>query len=411
MNDVNLRLSLRMLAVVGRIVRPPKHPFMSYYPDFLLEEKKKMRYKLILLFVLAAMMLVACGGGSSEPPAGGQTSGEPTALPRGSVSILGAGATFPFPLYSRWFYEYAFVDPAVRFNYQSIGSGGGIRQITARTVDFGGSDALLNDEMKANAPGLIQLPIVAGAVVPVYNVNDANGQKIESGLKFTGDILADIYLNKITRWNDARLQAINPGVAFPDAPITVAHRSDGSGTTFLWVSYLAQVSDEWRNNVGVGTSVAWPIGIGGKGNEGVAGVVSEQPNSLGYVELAYSKQNNLPFGHVQNREGNFIEPDLDTIVAASDAFAAEMPDDFGQLLTNAPGPNSYPVAGYTFLLVYEDMPDCLKGRMFVEFVRWAMSDGGEYALDLLYAPLGPSVQLLVEQQLDKLTCEGGKPLN
>ncbi len=336
---------------------------------------------------------------------------EAEVLAPGSVNILGAGATFPFPLYSRWFYEYAFVDPAVRFNYQSIGSGGGIRQITARTVDFGGSDALLTDEMKADAPGIIQIPIVAGAVVPIYNLNDANGDPIPPGMLLTGDILADIYLNNITRWDDERLQELNPDIALPDAAITVAHRSDGSGTTFLWVSYLAAISDEWRENVGVGTSVSWPVGLGGRGNEGVAGIVREQPNSIGYVEFAYAKQNNLSFAHVENQAGNFIEPTLESVVAASDALAADMPEDFGQLLTNAPGADSWPIAGYTFLLVYEDMPDCLKARKFLEFVRWAMSDeGSEYAFDLVYAPLGPGVQAQVEEQLDNMTCEGGQPI-
>lgn len=334
----------------------------------------------------------------------------PTALPVGSVQLTGAGATFPFPLYSRWFYEYAFVDPSVRFNYQSIGSGGGIRQITARTVDFGGSDALLNDDMIAAAPGLIQIPIVAGAVVPIYNVLDADGNEIPIGLKFTPDMLVDMFLGKINNWNDPRILEQNPDVNFPNQPITIAHRSDGSGTTFLWVSYLAQVSDEWRETIGVGTSVNWPVGLGGKGNEGVAGLVREQPNSLGYVELAYAKQNNISFGFVQNREGNFIEPTLESIVAASDAFSAEMPDDFGQLLTNAPGSASYPIAGYTFILLYDDMPDCLKALKLKEFMLWAMNDGDQYALDLLYAPLGDSVQDLVVERLNNLTCEGGKEL-
>jgi phosphate transport system substrate-binding protein len=384
-----------------------------------------MRFQTIII-VITALILAACSGSPANPaqpvaqePAS-QSGGEPAPTPTpalqvqparpGSISLTGAGATFPFPLYSRWFYEYAFVDPSVRFNYQSIGSGGGIRQITARTVDFGGSDALLNDEMKANAPGLIQVPIVAGAVVPVYNVLDTGGNKIEAGVNFTPDLLVDIFLGKVNRWNDPRFAENNPEIQFPDQPIVVAHRSDGSGTTFLWVSFLSQVSDEWTSTVGVGTSVNWPVGLGGKGNEGVAGLVSEQPGSLGYVEVAYAKQNNLSFGFVQNREGNFIEPTLESIVAASDSYAQEMPDDFGQLLTNAPGSDSYPVAGYTFILMYEDMPDCVKAGKLVEFLFWAMEEGGQYAFDLLYAPLGDSVVELVTERLNSITCEGGNSL-
>ena len=379
-----------------------------------------MRSKVILL-ILATVLLASCASPQNNPlPTAApnnqgdssekQEPEQPTPLPDGSVQLTGAGATFPFPLYSRWFYEYAFVDPSVRFNYQSIGSGGGIRQITARTVDFGGSDALLNEEMVSAAPGLIQIPMVAGAVVPVYNVRDIDGNEIATGLKFTPDILVDMFLGKINNWDDPRLTEINLDVNFPNQPITIAHRSDGSGTTFLWVSYLSQVSDEWQEKVGVGTSVNWPVGLGGKGNEGVAGIVREQPNSLGYVELAYAKQNNIPFGFVRNREGNFIEPTLESIVAASDAYSADMPEDFGQLLTNAPGSDSYPVAGYTFILLYDDMPDCLKALKIREFMFWAMNDGDQYALDLLYAPLGDSVQRLVVDRLNSLTCEGGKPL-
>jgi phosphate transport system substrate-binding protein len=368
---------------------------------------ENMNYKIIVLLIVS-LVLSSCTSSQLNP---GQSGNDPQSISQsGTVQLTGAGATFPFPLYSRWFYEYAFVDQAVRFNYQSIGSGGGIRQITARTVDFGGSDAILSDEHKAAAPGLIQIPIVAGAVIPVYNVKDAGGNDIPTGLNFTPDLLVDIFLGKVNNWSDPRLAENNPGVNFPDQPIVVAHRSDGSGTTFIWVSFLSQSSSEWQEKVGVGTSVNWPVGLGGKGNEGVAGLVREQPGSLGYVELAYAKQNNLSFGFVQNREGGFIEPTLESIVAASDAYSAEMPEDFGQLLTNAPGPDSYPVAGYTFILLYEDAPDCLKARKVVEFLKWAMTDGDQYALDLLYAPLGESVQKLVVEKLNSLTCEGGKPV-
>ena len=329
----------------------------------------------------------------------------------GSVQLTGAGASFPFPLYSRWFYEYAFVNPTARINYQSIGSGGGIRQITAKTVDFAGSDALLNDQMKADAPGLTQLPMVAGAVVLAYNVQDTAGEAVPTGLHLNADVISDIFLGKITNWNDPALVELNPDANLPDQPITVARRSDGSGTTFIFTSYLSQVSEEWKNNVGAGTAVEWPVGLGGKGNEGVAGLVSQQPGSIGYVELAYATENKLSYGYVVNRAGNLIEPSLASTTAASNAAVSEMPEDLGQLLVNAPGDDSYPIAGYTFLLVYEEMPDCAKARELISFVRWALSDAGDVAaLELRYAPLGPSVQELVFARLDAITCNGGQPV-
>lgn len=367
------------------------------------------------LIALLALVAVACGGGGQPAqPASAQQSAQQQAAraapakAAGSIQLTGAGATFPFPLYSRWFYEYAFVDPEVRFNYQSIGSGGGIRQITARTVDFGASDAILNEEQKAAAPDLEMFPTVAGAVVIAYNVNDADGNAIPGGLKLTSDIIADIFLGKITRWNDPRLTALNADVKLPDQDIVVAHRSDGSGTTFLFTSYLSQISQEWKTRVGAGTSVEWPVGLGGKGNEGVTGVVSQQSGGLGYIELAYAVQNKIPYATVQNKAGQFIEPSLDSITAASDAFGSDMPADMGQLLVNAPDDKSYPIAGYTFLLIYKDMPDCINAEKLAEFVRWAMKDGDRYATELLYAPLGASVKQQVLERLNGLTCEGGK---
>ncbi|RMF34092.1 MAG: phosphate ABC transporter substrate-binding protein PstS [Chloroflexi bacterium] len=350
---------------------------------------------LSLVFILA-LVLIACGGGSSAPA--------------GTVQITGAGATFPFPLYSRWFYEYASVDPTVRFNYQSIGSGGGIRQIMARTVDFGASDAILTEEEKAAAPDLRLFPTVAGGVVIVYNLQDAQGNPIPKGLKLSPDLLADIFLGRVTRWNDPRLTALNPDLALPDQEIVVAHRSDGSGTTFLFTSYLSLVSPTWEQEVGAGKSVEWPVGLGGKGNEGVAGIIRQQPGSLGYVELAYAVQNGLAYAFLQNRAGAFVEPTLESITAASDAYADQMPEDMAQLLVNAPGEASYPIAGYTFLLLYQDMPDCGKARKMVEFLRWALTEGDVYARELLYAPLGSRVEQKVLDRLQTLTCEGGKPI-
>lgn len=330
----------------------------------------------------------------------------------GVVTITGAGSTFIYPLLSKWTYVYTNqVDPNVRFNYQSIGSGGGIRQIIAKTVDFAASDAILNEEEKAAAPGLEMYPVAAGGVVIAYNLTDAQGNPIGKGLKLTPDVIADIFLGHITNWKDERIGQLNPDIALPDMPIVVAHRSDSSGTTFLFTNYLSQVSPEWKEKVGAEKSVNWPVGIGGKGNEGVAGILKQQPGSIGYIELAYAVQNNIPYAWVQNQEGNFVEPTLDSITAASEAFAAAMPEDMGQLLVNAPGKDSYPIAGYTFLLIYRDMPDCIKAKKLHDFVVWALTQGDDYARELLYAPVGAAVEKMVLERLSTMTCEGGKPLS
>ncbi len=368
--------------------------------------RKRRGPVLVLVLILLLAFLSACGGAKpvSAPAQGGEASGKP-------ITITGAGATFPYPLYSKWFYVYSTqVDPTVRFNYQSIGSGGGIRQIMAKTVDFGASDAILTEEEKAAAPDLRMFPTVAGGVVVAYNLTDAGGKPVGKGLKLTPQALAGIFLGTITRWNDPAIAQVNPDIALPDAEIAVAHRSDGSGTTFLFTSYLAQVSPEWREKVGAGKAVNWPVGIGGKGNEGVAGVLRQQPNSIGYIELAYAVQNHIPYAALQNREGNFVEPTLDSIVAASNAYAGEMPDDLGQLLVNAPGKDSYPIAGYTFILLYQDMPNCLKASKIHDFMVWALTEGDGYARELLYAPLGEQGEKKVIAKLNTLTCEGGKPL-
>jgi len=329
----------------------------------------------------------------------------------GSVELTGAGASFPYPLYSRWFYEYAFVNPVPRINYQSIGSGGGIRQITEKTVDFAGSDAILNEEQKQAAPGLMMLPTVAGAVVLAYNVQDPNGEAIPTGLRLTPEAISGIYLGQITKWNDAVLVELNPDMPLPDADIVVAHRSDGSGTSFIFTSYLSAVSEEWKSRVGAGTAVEWPVGLGGKGNEGVAGIVKEQPGSIGYVELAYAKQNNLSYAYVANQEGAFIEPNVESTTAASNAAIADMPEDLGQVLANAPGATSYPIAGYTFLLVYQDMADCDKASELQSLIRWMLSeDADAYAIELDYAPLGDDVKAMVLERVDGMTCNGGQPI-
>jgi phosphate transport system substrate-binding protein len=315
----------------------------------------------------------------------------------GSIPINGAGATFPFPLYSRWFYEYAFVDPAVKFNYQSIGSGGGIRQITEKTVDFAGSDAILNDEQYAAAPGVQMLPTVAGAVVPTYNVSELAEQE---ALVLNAETLSNIFLGKITKWNDPAILALNPTLPLPDKDIVIVHRSDGSGTTFIFTSYLSAVSEEWKNTVGQGTSVEWPVGLGGKGNEGVAGTVSQNDGALGYVELAYAKQNKLAIAKMVNAAGNTTEASIDTTQNAMADFGAEMPDTLARSIVNGP------IAGYTYLLVYMDQTDCAKAQKLIQFVRWALTDGSTFAEQLEYVPLPDNVRQLVFDRLDSITCNG-----
>ncbi len=316
----------------------------------------------------------------------------------------GAGATFPYPIYSKWFDEYAKVDPSMRFNYQSIGSGGGIRQITARTVDFGASDGPMTDDQLKKAPGdLLHIPTVLGAVVATYNLPG------NPKLRLTPEILADIFLGKITKWNDAKLAAMNPGVPLPDQAILVVHRSDGSGTTYIWVDYLSKVSRDWEQKVGRGTSVNWPVGLGGKGNEGVAGQVKNTPGALGYVELAYAIKNNLPAAPVRNLAGKFVEPTIESTTAAAASAAKDMPADFRVSLTNPPGERAYPIASFTWLLVYKDQPDELKGKALVKFLWWMAHDGQKYTADLLYAPLPPEVVKQIEASLQQITFRG-KPL-
>jgi phosphate transport system substrate-binding protein len=316
----------------------------------------------------------------------------------------GAGATFPYPIYSKWFDEYAKVDPSLRINYQSIGSGGGIRQITERTVDFGASDGPLNDDQLKKLPAeLFHIPTVLGADVATYNL-PGNPQ-----LRFTGEVLADIFLGKITKWNDDRIKTLNPSSSLPDQPIAVVHRSDGSGTTYIWVDYLCKVSKEWEQKVGRGTSVSWPVGIGGKGNEGVAGLVKNTPGALGYVELAYAIQGKMPTGLVRNPAGKFIEPTIETTTAAAAAAAKSMPADFRVSITDAPGVDTYPVASFTWLLVYKDQPNEAKGRALVKFLWWAIHEGQTYTPTLLYAPLPAPVVTQIEAKIKQITF-AGKPL-
>ena len=316
----------------------------------------------------------------------------------------GAGATFPYPIYSKWFDEYTKVDSEVRFNYQSIGSGGGIRQITERTVDFGATDGPMTDDQLKKAPGeLLHIPTVLGAVVATYNLPG------QPKLNFTGEVLAGIFLGKITQWSDERIKALNPSANLPNQPIVVVHRSDGSGTTYIWVDYLSKVSSEWAQKVGKGTSVNWPIGLGGKGNEGVAGQVKNTPGALGYVELAYAITNKLPAAAVKNPAGKFVEATIESTTAAAAGAASNMPDDFRVSLTNAPGDQAYPIASFTWLIVYRDQANEAKGKALVKFLWWAIHDGQKYPGALLYAPLPAPVVKQLEARIKRITFSG-KPL-
>jgi phosphate transport system substrate-binding protein len=310
---------------------------------------------------------------------------------RAETLINGAGATFPYPLYSKWFSEYAKVDPSVKFNYQSIGSGGGVKQITAQTVDFGASDAFLSDaELKA-APGkLLHIPTVMGAVVVTYNLPG-----VAKGLKLKSEDVADIFLGKISKWNDKRIADDNPGVTLPDQPIIVVHRSDGSGTTSIFTDFLSGVSGEWKSKVGQGKSVNWPVGLGGKGNEGVAGQIKTTRNTIGYVELAYAFENKLPFATLKNKSGGWVEPSIKSTSAAAAAAAKKMPADYRISLVNQPGKDAYPIVGFTWLLVYEQQKDKVKGKKLVDFLTWELQKGQKMASALLYAPLPENVAQMV----------------
>ena len=311
------------------------------------------------------------------------------------MMINGAGATFPYPIYSKWFDAYAQVDPSVRFNYQSIGSGGGQKQILAQTVDFGASDGPMSDDNLSKAPAkILHIPTVAGADVVAYNLPG------NPALKLDADTIAGIFLGEIKKWNDGKIAALNPGVTLPDQEIVVVHRSDGSGTTYIWTDYLSKISSEWKTKVGTNTSVNWPAGIGGKGNEGVAGQIKQTPGALGYVELIYAIQNKMPYADVKNASGKFVKPSLDSITAAM--ATAQIPEDFRFSITNAPGDNAYPICGATWLLVYEQQKDATKGKKLVEFLKWAQKDGEKMARDLDYAPLPEALQVRVLRRINEI---------
>jgi phosphate transport system substrate-binding protein len=337
--------------------------------------------------VACAALVTACSGSDQPGTASGDT-----------IQINGAGATFPNPIYSKWTSEYNKLHPNVRINYQSVGSGAGIRQLTNRTVFFGASDQPMKDEQMQGAPGaVLHFPTVIGAVVPIYNLPG-----VTADLKFTGPVLADIVMGKITRWNDAALRKLNPDASLPDMPLTFVHRSDGSGTTFIWADYLAKVSPEFKSTVGVDASLNWPAGVGAKGNDGVAGLVKQTPGSIGYTEPAYANQNQIAFGAVQNTAGQFVKAAPETVTAAAAGAATDMPADFRVSITNPPGEQAYPIASFTWMLFYEDPQDKAQARAMVEFMRWALADGQKFAAELGYSPLPPNVVDMEMKALERI---------
>jgi phosphate transport system substrate-binding protein len=304
----------------------------------------------------------------------------------GQTTLNGAGATFPNPMYQKWFSEYHKAHPEIQFNYQSIGSGGGIRQVLAQTVDFGASDGPMTDQQLSEAKTkILHIPTVLGAVVPAYNIPGVNTE-----LKFTPEALAGIFLGKITSWNDPAIAKANPGVNLPNQTIIVVHRSDGSGTTYIFTDYLSKVSSDWANGPGKGTSVKWPVGLGGKGNEGVAGMIRQMQGGIGYIELIYAVQNKIDYGLVRNAAGTFIKASLESVTAAA-ASAKSMPADFRVSITNPPGKDAYPISSFTWLLIPEKSKDAAKGKILANFLNWMVDDGQKMTADLTYAPLPENV--------------------
>jgi len=361
---------------------------------------KKMKLKIAAILIMVAVILSGCVKQPAEPT----TSVQPIkALER--VTLNGAGATFPYPLISKWSSEYNKINPNVQINYQSVGSGAGIKQIGAGTVDFGASDAPLSENEYADISGILQIPESIGAVVVAYNLPG-----IQKGVKLSGDVISEIFLGKITKWNDPKIVSLNPGIQFPEKDIIVAHRSDGSGTTFVFTDYLSAVSPDWKSKVGKGKSVNWPVGLGGKGNEGVSGLLNQNSYTIGYIELAYAKLQNIPYASIKNKAGNFIEPTLETTASAAAGTASTLPAGDASWssvsIVDTNGNNSYPIASFTYLLVYKDQIDQIKGKMLAEFFWWAVHDGQKYSSELLYVPLPNEIINLNEKTIKLMNYKG-----
>jgi phosphate transport system substrate-binding protein len=346
-----------------------------------------------IVFLLALTFVCTSCGKSDVTPVNSKA-----AKPDGQVLITGAGATFPYPIYSKWFDEYRRKFPRLEINYQSIGSGGGIRQVTEGTVDFGASDMPMTDEQLTQArTKTLHFPTVLGANVAAYNIPD-----VKEELNFTPEALAGIFLGKITKWTDPQLRNANPGIKLPNSDIVVIHRSDGSGTTYVWVDYLAKVSPEWKSKVGVNTSVNWPVGLGGKGNEGVAGLIKQTPNSIGYVELVYAVQNHITYGKVRNLSGTFVKADLTSVTAAAAGASKQMPEDFRVSITNADGKDAYPVSSFTWLLVPTKIEDPAKKKAITDFLQWMLTDGQNMVEALSYARLPQEVVAMEQKAIAKI---------
>jgi phosphate transport system substrate-binding protein len=369
--------------------------------------KKSIRWLLVLAagILVVSILLVGCSASATTPGAATTPSTSTTSQ---AQSLNGAGATFPAPLYTKWFDEYNKLT-GVKINYQAVGSGAGIKQITAGTVDFGASDGIMTDEQVAAAEAyggpILHIPMTSGAVAVIYNL-----QGIASGqLKLTGEVLADIYLKKITKWNDPAITTLNPGMNLPSADIAVVHRSDGSGTTFIFTNYLSKISEEWKTTVGNATSVSWPGDIGGEGNAGVAGQVKQIPGGIGYVELAYATQNNLPWTALKNASGNYVEPSLEATTKASEGIA--LPDDMKIMITNSTNPGAYPIAGFTWILVFVNQKNEPVGQALVNMLWWNIHEGQQYCEALDYAPLSASAVTKAENEIKTINYQGQALLN
>jgi phosphate transport system substrate-binding protein len=356
----------------------------------------------VVACVLAMSIAVVGCQSSQSSSAGGEAGVTSPQGTGGTVSLNGAGSTFVYPLMSRWSSEYQKVNPNVQVNYQSIGSGGGIRQLIAHTVQFGATDApLTDDQLKEAGSPIVHVPLVMGAVVPTYNL-----AALPHAIHFTPEALAGIFLGAVKTWNDPVLVSANGDLKLPAMPIVVVHRSDGSGTTYVWTDYLSKVSPEWKSKVGNSTSVNWPTGLGGRGNEGVAGTVKQTPGAIGYVELTYAIQNKMPTGQVRNRAGNFVEPTIDAVTAAAAAALATIPADLRYSITNAPGDKAWPISGTVWAVLYKDMPSGRDRSGVVSFLRWAIHDGQKFCAQLDYAALPPELAERSDAQLNLVEAAG-----